>query len=53
MVIFKYKDYEEYSKQKEMTFDACKFIRRFVQHILPSVSSRFDIIALCQTLTKR
>ena len=35
-VTFRYKDYKDHSKQKEMTLDACEFLRRFMQHILPS-----------------
>lgn len=35
-VTFRYKDYKDHSKQKKMTLDACEFLRRFMQHILPS-----------------
>jgi hypothetical protein len=34
-VTFRYKDYGDRHKQKLMTLDACEFLRRFVQHILP------------------
>ncbi len=61
-VTFRYKDYRDDSKQKEMTLDACEFLRRFMQHILPSRfikirhygfmsnSSRKAKIPLCRTL---
>ncbi len=35
-VTFRYKDYKDGSKQKEMTLDAVEFIRRFMLHIVPS-----------------
>lgn len=35
-VTFRYKDYKDHSKQKEMTLHACEFLRRFMMHILPS-----------------
>jgi hypothetical protein len=35
-VTFRYKDYADRHKQKLMTLDACEFLRRFVQHVLPS-----------------
>lgn len=62
MVTFRYKDYRDDSKQKEMTLDVCEFLRRFMQHILPSRfikirhygfmsnSSRKAKIPLCRTL---
>jgi len=34
-VTFKYKDYGDDGKQKQMTLKATEFIRRFEQHILP------------------
>jgi hypothetical protein len=34
-VSFRYKDYRQGGKQKEMTLGAAEFIRRFSQHILP------------------
>lgn len=34
-VSFKWKDYKDNDKQKEMTLDAIEFVRRFNQHILP------------------
>lgn len=64
-VTFRYKDYKDDSKQKEMTLDACEFLRRFMQHILPSRfikirhygfmsnSNRKTKIPLCRTLLNR
>lgn len=61
-VTFRYKDYKDNSKQKEMTLDACEFLRRFMMHILPSRfikirhygfmsnSNRKAKIPLCRTL---
>lgn len=61
-VTFRYKDYKDHSKQKEMTLDACEFLRRFMLHILPSRfikirhygfmsnSNRKTKIPLCRTL---
>lgn len=61
-VTFRYKDYKDHSKQKEMTIDACEFLRRFMLHILPSRfikirhygfmsnSNRKTKIPLCRTL---
>jgi Putative transposase len=34
-VTFRYKDYADDHRQKNMTLDAVEFLRRFVQHILP------------------
>lgn len=34
-VSFTYKHYADERKQKTMTLDACEFLRRFVQHVLP------------------
>ena len=34
-VIFKYKDYADANKQKQMTLSHTEFLRRFEQHILP------------------
>jgi hypothetical protein len=34
-VTFRYKDYADRHKEKLMTLDACEFLRRFVQHVLP------------------
>ena len=34
-VSFSYKDYADEHKQKTMTLDACEFLRRFMQHVLP------------------
>ena len=33
---FRYKDYADQHQQKLMTLDACEFLRRFVQHVLPT-----------------
>lgn len=35
-VTFKYRDYRDKNKKKLMTLDAMEFIRRFMQHVLPS-----------------
>lgn len=35
MVTFQYKDYQDYSKQKEMTVTVVEFMRRFLLHVLP------------------
>ncbi len=35
-VTFTYKDYADASKTKTMTLDAAEFLRRWVQHVLPS-----------------
>lgn len=34
-VTFKYKDYSDSNKQKEMTLDRVEFIRRFMLHVVP------------------
>jgi len=34
-VTFHYKDYADGHRLKTMTLDACEFLRRFVQHVLP------------------
>jgi hypothetical protein len=34
-VTFRYQDYADDRKPKTMTLDACEFLRRFVQHVLP------------------
>lgn len=64
-VTFRYKDYKDNSKQKEMTLDACEFLRRFMQHILPSRfikirhygfmsnSNRKTKLPLCRSLLKQ
>ena len=39
-VTFRYKDYADDHRQKTMTLDADEFLRRFVQHVLPSGLSR-------------
>jgi len=35
-VTFSYRDYKDQSKVKSLTLDAMEFIRRFMQHVLPS-----------------
>jgi hypothetical protein len=35
-VTFRYKDYADEHQQKTMTLDASEFLRRFVQHVLPT-----------------
>ena len=35
-VTFRYKDYADDHRQKSMTLDAAEFLRRFVQHVLPT-----------------
>ena len=54
-VTFSYKDYKTGSRQKSMTLDVNEFIRRFLQHILPSGFYKiryFGILALCNMKTK-
>jgi hypothetical protein len=34
-VTFHYTDYADGHRPKTMTLDACEFLRRFVQHVLP------------------
>lgn len=35
-IIFRYKDYSDNSRQKQMTLSSHEFIRRFLTHVLPS-----------------
>ena len=54
-VTFSYKDYKSGSLQKSMTLDGHEFIRRFLQHILPSGFYKiryFGILALCNMQSK-
>jgi hypothetical protein len=54
-VIFSYKDYKTRAKQKSMTLDVNEFVRRFLQHILPSGFYKiryFGILALCNMKSK-
>ncbi len=54
-VTFSYKDYKSDSVQKSMTLDVSEFIRRFLQHILPSGFYKiryFGILALCNMQSK-
>jgi hypothetical protein len=34
-VTFRYKDYRQRGKSKELTLDTAEFVRRFLQHVLP------------------
>lgn len=61
-VTFRYKDYKDEGKQKEMTLSAVEFIRRFMLHILPprfikirhygfmSNSNRKKLLPKCRSL---
>jgi hypothetical protein len=61
-VSFRYKDYADEHKHKTMTLEACEFLRRFVQHVLPSgftkirhyglLANRFraERLAICRRL---
>lgn len=63
-VTFKYRDYKDGKKIKEMTIDAEEFIRRFLMHILPphfmkirhygllGNRNKTTKLALCKRLTK-
>jgi hypothetical protein len=54
-VTFSYKDYKSDSVQKSMTLDVNEFIRRFLQHILPSGFYKiryFGLLALCNIQSK-
>ena len=54
-VTFSYKDYKSDSVQKRMTLDVNEFIRRFLQHILPSGFYKiryFGLLALCNMQSK-
>ena len=54
-VTFRYKDYKCGAMQKSMTLDVNEFIRRFLQHILPSGFYKiryFGILALCNMQSK-
>jgi hypothetical protein len=54
-VTFSYKDYKSKSTVKQMTLDAQEFIRRFMQHILPSGFYKvryFGFLAICNIKTK-
>ena len=54
-VTFSYKDYKSDSVQKSMSLDVHEFIRRFLQHILPSGFYKiryFGILALCNMQSK-
>ena len=54
-VTFSYKDYKSGSVQRTMTLDADEFIRRFLQHVLPSGFYKiryFGILALCNMQSK-
>ena len=54
-VTFSYKDYKTGATQKSMTLDVNEFVRRFLQHILPSGFYKiryFGILALCNMKSK-
>ncbi len=54
-VTFSYKDYKVGAMQKSMTLDVNEFIRRFLQHILPSGFYKiryFGLLALCNIQSK-
>lgn len=54
-VTFGYKDYKSAAMHKSMTLEANEFIRRFLQHILPSGFYKiryFGILALCNLKSK-
>jgi len=54
-VTFSYKDYKTGAMQKSMTLDVNEFVRRFLQHILPSGFYKiryFGILALCNMKSK-
>ena len=54
-VTFSYKDYKTGAMQKSMTLDVNEFVRRFLQHVLPSGFYKiryFGILALCNMKSK-
>jgi hypothetical protein len=54
-VSFSYKDYRADTRHKTMTLDATEFIRRFLQHVLPSGFCKvryFGFLAICNMKTK-
>jgi hypothetical protein len=64
LITFRWRDYRDGNRQKEMTLTADEFIRRFLMHVLPmgftrirhygvlSPRNRKTKLALCRTLTK-
>lgn len=54
-VTFQYRDYKDNGKVKPMTLDAMEFIRRFMQHVLPSGFQRiryYGFLSNCNRKTK-
>ncbi|MEB3102845.1 IS91 family transposase [Ferviditalea candida] len=54
-VTFMYRDYKDQGKVKPLTLDAMEFIRRFMQHVLPSGFQRiryYGILSNCNRKTK-
>jgi hypothetical protein len=54
-VTFQYKDYKAAGTRKTMTLEVCEFVRRFMQHILPSGFCKiryFGFMAICNMKTK-
>ena len=52
-VTFSYKDYKHGSVKKEMTLDACEFIRRFSMHILPKSLVRIRHYGILSSTSKK
>lgn len=54
-VTFQYRDYKDEGKVKPLTLDAMEFIRRFMQHVLPTGFQRiryYGILSNCTRKTK-
>lgn len=54
-VTFRYRDYKDAGKVKLLTLDAMEFIRRFMQHVLPTGFQRiryYGILSNCNRKTK-
>jgi hypothetical protein len=54
-VTFQYRDYKDHGKVKPLTLDAMEFIRRFMQHVLPSGFQRiryYGFLSNCNRKTK-
>ena len=52
-VTFSYKDYKHGSVTREITLDACEFIRRFSMHILPKALVRIRHYGILSSTTKK
>ncbi|MGB4659509.1 MAG: transposase, partial [Mobilitalea sp.] len=52
-VFFKYKDYRDNSKLKEMSLEAVEFIRRFLMHILPTKFIKVRYYGICANRNKK